>query len=114
MSLERVIKALESLGLKMLEAEVYVYVAKNGPKTIIELDEALNYSEKRINVSLRTLIEQALVIKEGTNFSAIPFEEALERLIKREKQQSQSLQKSRNHFLVTFPKKTEKGGEKNE
>ena len=45
MSLERVIKALVSLGLSRIDAEVYVYIAKKGSRKLIDLDMALNYSK---------------------------------------------------------------------
>ena len=92
MSLEAVINALEHLGLTRQESEVYVYTAKNGPQTFQILAEALKYSPKQINTSLKTLIEKALIIKKGTNLHAISFEEALELLIEREKQKAKFVQ----------------------
>ena len=93
------IKALETLGLTRVASEVYVYTAKNGPQTILELDNALKYSKKQIIASLRTLIEHTLIAKEDTTFSAISFEAALELLIEREKQQAQSLQESKKELF---------------
>ena len=41
LSLERVIKALIGLGLSRVEAEVYVYLAKKGPQTLVDLTRDL-------------------------------------------------------------------------
>ena len=93
MSLELIIKALVSLGLSRLDAEVYVYIAKMGSQTAKDLDGALNYSKNQISTSLRMLTAKALVTKEGVKFSAIPFEEALNLLIEREKKQANQYQR---------------------
>ena len=100
MSLELIIKALVSLGLSRLDAEVYVYLAKMGPQTVKDLDGALNYSKNQIYKSLRMLTAKALVTKEGIKFSAIPFEEALDLLIEREKKQANHIKESKKRLLV--------------
>jgi len=102
MSLERVIKALIGLGLIRIDAEVYVYIAKKGPQTLVDLDSALNYSKKQIVTSLKTLTAKGLVSKEGTIFSALPFEEALDLLIKKEKEQAQIMHESKEELLATW------------
>jgi predicted transcriptional regulator len=104
MSLERVIKALIGLGLSRLDAEVYVYTAKKGPQTVMDLHRALNRSSYQINNSLKTLIAKKLVNKEGTIFSAIPFEEALEMLIEREKEKAKSIEEIKKELIVSWKK----------
>ena len=100
MSLELILKALIRLGLSRLEAEVYVYIAKMGSQKAKDLDGALNYSKNQIYKSLRMLTEKALVTKEGIKFSAIPFEEALDLLIEREKKQANHIKESKKRLLV--------------
>ena len=104
MSLERVIKALVSLGLTRSDAEVYVYLAKKGPQEVMDLAKALNYVNKKINASLTNLRTKGLVSKEGTIFSAIPFEEALEMLIEREKEQAKSIEEIKKELIVSWKK----------
>jgi sugar-specific transcriptional regulator TrmB len=104
LSLERVIKALERLGLTRVEAEVYVFTAKNGSQTILELCKTLNYSKRQVNSTLKTLIEQTLITKKGTNYQAIPFEKTLELLIEREKQQTQFVQERKEELLANWSK----------
>lgn len=102
MSLERVIKALIGLGLSRVDAEVYVYIAKKGPQTAVDLARALNYDKQKINASLRNLQTKELVTKDRTIFTAIPFEEALELLIKMENEQAQVMHESKEELLVTW------------
>lgn len=52
MSLERVIKALVDLGLSRIEAEVYVHLAKRGPKEMVNLADALNFRKLELHRSL--------------------------------------------------------------
>jgi sugar-specific transcriptional regulator TrmB len=100
LSLELIIKALVSLGLSRLDAEVYVYTAKMGSQTVEDLDGALNYSKNQIYTSLRILTTKALVTKEGIKFSAIPFEEALDLLIEREKKQTNHIQEIKELLVI--------------
>ena len=96
MSLERIIEALIDLGLTRSDAEVYVYLAKKGPQKGVNLAKALNYHKQKIYSSLNNLRTKALVTKDSTRFSAIPFEEALDLLIKKEKEQAQTIHKNKS------------------
>ena len=102
MSLERVIKALISLGLPRFDAEVYVYLAKKGSHNAVDLSRALNRDIKIINASLKNLQTIELVKKDNENYSALPFEEALELLIKRKKEQTEVLQEIKKELLTTW------------
>ena len=105
MSLERVIKALIGLGLTRLDAEVYVYLAKKGPQTVVDLAKALNFSRKKIYDSLKKLQKKGIVtvnLEDCTVFYALPFEKALELLIKTEKQQTQLMQETKEVLLSTW------------
>jgi len=102
LSLELIIKALVSLGLSRLHAEVYVYIAKMGSQTVKDLDVALNYSRNQIYKSLGMLTAKALVTKEGITFSAIPFEEALDMLIKLKEEQAKTMNQRKKELLVNW------------
>lgn len=99
------IKALVSLGIKRMDAEVYVYLAKKGPEKGVNLAKALNFSRKKIGDSLKNLQTKGLVSKDHTIFSALPFEEALDLLIKMEKKQAQAMHESREELLTTWETK---------
>ncbi|MEJ2281085.1 MAG: helix-turn-helix domain-containing protein [Candidatus Bathyarchaeota archaeon] len=106
MSLERVINTLVNLGLSRTDAEVYVYLGKKGPQKVEDLIKSLNYSKNQINSSLKNLVTKELVKKEGSVFNSLPFEEALELLIKKEKEQADSVEKSKKEFLVSWKKES--------
>ena len=98
------IKALVSLGLSRVDAEVYVYVAKKGSQSVMDLNNALNYSKNQIYASLRTLIEQDLINKEDSTYLAISFEEALELLIRRNREDEKLLEENKKELLVNWKK----------
>lgn len=105
MSLERVIKALIGLGLTRSDAEVYVYLAKKGPQIGVDLVKALNFSRKKFYASLKNLQTKGLVTKDRRIFSPLPFEEALDLLIKKEKEQAQAMHESKEELLTTWETK---------
>ena len=105
MSLERVIKALIGLGLSRVDAEVYVYLAKKGPQKVVDLTKALNINKQKIHASLKNLRTKGLVSKDRTIFSALPFEEALDLLIKMKKERAQAIQEGREELLTAWETK---------
>lgn len=105
MSLERVIKALSGLGLSRVDAGVYVYLAKKGPNKVVALARAMNINKQKIYTSLKTLQTKGLVTKYRTTFSALPFEEALDLLIKMEKEQAQAMHENKEKLLAIWKTK---------
>jgi len=104
LSLERIIEALISVGLSRRDAEVYVYLAKKGPKTIVHLTKTLIYSKQEINRSLITLQTSGLLTKNQILFCALPFEDALGLLIKTKKKQAQTLHENKEELLFNWKK----------
>jgi sugar-specific transcriptional regulator TrmB len=104
LSLELIIKALVGLGLSRSDAELYVYLAKKGPQKTVDLAKALIYNKRKIYSSLRNLQTKGLVTKDCTLFSALPFEEALELLIKTKKEQTEAMIKHKKELLVNWNK----------
>jgi predicted transcriptional regulator len=102
LSLERVIKALVSLDLSRIDAEVYVFLAKKGPLTVETLEKFLNYSKNKIISSLKTLTFKKLITQEVKEYVALPFEEALELLILQEKEKAKVLQENRESLIDTW------------
>jgi len=88
LSLERVFKALVSLGLSETDARVYIFLALKDPKKAGSIVGSLKINKQQIILGLKNLQNKGIItpIPEKQNaFSAIPFEEALELLIKTEK-----------------------------
>jgi HTH-type transcriptional regulator, sugar sensing transcriptional regulator len=114
--LERVIKALVYLGLPRVDAEVYIYIAKNGPLKSREIAQKLKLKKKQLEYSLRNLQDKDIVrtkSKVVAEFVAVPFEEALNLLIEINKEQTELLNKIRKELLSNWKKPTKKISENN-
>ena len=97
MSLERVFKALVSLGLSETDARVYIFLALKGPKKPRKIVDNLKISKQQIVRSLRNLRDKGIIVSDldsQKGFSALPFEKALKLLIKTEKEQTQMMQET--------------------
>ena len=102
MSLERVFKALVSLGLSETDARVYVYLALKGPTEAGSIVDNLKMSRQQIYRSLKYLQNKGIVFVDSTGrcgFSALAFEKALELLIETEKTETQILQDTKEALL---------------
>ena len=102
MSLERIFKALESLGLSQTDIRVYIFLALRGPRKATVLVDNLKLSKKSIHHSLKHLQDKGIIIADSKNqsvFSAVLFEKALELLIETEKAQTQILQEAKEVAL---------------
>lgn len=105
MSRERIIKALEGLGLTQDDILVYVFLAKNGPHEGIEITETLGFHMRQTLRSLKNLHEMEIVkaIGEGpVQYSAIPFEEVIDLFIEVKKEQTKTMQDSREELLSSW------------
>jgi sugar-specific transcriptional regulator TrmB len=109
LSLERVFKALVSVGLSDTDARVYVYLAMKGPDKAGDIVDNLKMSRKQIYRSLKYLQEKGIVFtdskKRGT-FSALLFEKALELLIETEKEKTEILQETKKSLLSDWKTST--------
>lgn len=107
MSLERVIQALVGLGLSRVDAEVYVHLAKRGPIEIVNLATALGFSKKKLRESLMNLQSKGIVkgsLEGKALFLALPFELAIELLIKIKTEQAQIMQETKDDLLYSWRK----------
>ena len=96
MSLERIFKALVRLGLSEPDARVYIYLALNGPKKTGKIVGNLKINKQQIVRSLGNLQDKGIIVldpESKNSFSALPFEEALKSLIRKEKAQTKMKQK---------------------
>lgn len=105
MSLERVFNALISLGLSDTEAEVFVYLARKGPKEEKDLCRAFNLTGQQLHQILENLQRRGMVTvttKKYVLFSALPFEDILELLMVENIEQAQAAQKTREDLLASW------------
>jgi sugar-specific transcriptional regulator TrmB len=115
MSLERIIKSLESLGLSQTDAQVYIYLATTGPKKARDVIKALTINKRQVYRSLKRLQNKGITVTNNERpflFSAVPFEEVLDLLMEIKKEQAQALQESRKEFLSNWRKIVEENTEK--
>ncbi|HLN44296.1 MAG TPA: helix-turn-helix domain-containing protein [Candidatus Sulfotelmatobacter sp.] len=102
MSHERVLKVLINLGLTRRDARVYVHLAKHGPQKVRNIVEALKMQEQHLYRCLRSLKNKRIVdstIERTAEFSAIPFDKALELLINAHLKESRNIEQEKEEIL---------------
>ena len=105
MSLERVLKTLEGFGLSRIDAEVYVYLAKKGPKKGRELANALQVTKQQLYPSLKNLKNKGIVtanLERPALFSAVDFEKVLELLIEIKVEQAKVIKETKKELLGSW------------
>jgi sugar-specific transcriptional regulator TrmB len=110
-----VLKSLASLGISQRDAEVYIYLAKEGPKKASELANALKISRQQLYHNLKKLTEKQIVMKNDDKpfiFFAIASEEAIDLLVKIKKEQSAAILEIKEELLFAWRSITEKDEEK--
>ena len=102
--MERVFKALVSVGLSETDARVYVYLALKGPDKAGSIVDNLKMNKQQIYRSLKHLQDKRIVFADRKNqgvFSALLFEKALELLIETEKEKTEILKETKKTFFKT-------------
>jgi len=110
-SLERVIKTIKDLGLSENDAQVYVFLALNGPHKAKEITEKMNVYKKQLYRSLDNLKNRDVVkatVDFPAVFSAVPFEVVLDLLAEIKKEQAQALQEVKEDLLSSWRRILEK------
>ena len=103
MSLELLIETLVSCGLRRIDAEVYVFLAKKGPHRGKDIANALNLTKQQVYPALKKLKEKGIVkstSKRPVLFSAEPIEKVLTRFTESRTKEIQSLIQKRKNFLL--------------
>ena len=107
LSLERILKALESLGLSRVEARIYMFLEKNGSHEDVDIAQALKLHTKELINSLTILQDKKIVkatSRETAEFSAVSFKKAIDLLIDLRKEQAKSLQERKVELLSSWQK----------
>jgi HTH-type transcriptional regulator, sugar sensing transcriptional regulator len=105
LSLERILKILESFGFSKVDAEVYVYLAKKGLTEGRELAIGLRMTKQQLYQVLKHLKEKRVVTSSSdhpTLFSALDFEELLKLYIKLSKQKARSIEEAKKEILESW------------
>lgn len=105
MSLERVLKILENFGLARSDAEVYIYLAKKGPKREEDLSSAFKMTEQELYSALKNLQNKGIVtatVEQSALFSAIAFEKVLAIFVKANIEQACAVQEIKEELLTSW------------
>jgi sugar-specific transcriptional regulator TrmB len=101
-SLDRVSKILEGFGFSKADVEVYIYLAKRPPTSKADLAVAFGKTQHQIHQTLRRLSVDG-VVKHSKNrqmlFSALPFEELIERYVKFNMEQAKIIEEAKEYLL---------------
>jgi len=107
LSLERVLKILESSGFTSDEAKVYVYLAKRGSQTAKEITLGLKISGKKLIPILCSLRDKGIVVsclKHRTQFLALSIEKVLDIQVKKTVNQAKSIEEAKEELIACWQK----------
>ena len=99
------LRTLESFGLKRVDAEVYIYLAKKGPQKGIDLADALKIRKRQLYSILKALQNKGIVIvcpEHPALFSALAFEEALDLLVEANVEQAKAIEAAKEELLSSW------------
>jgi sugar-specific transcriptional regulator TrmB len=105
MSLERVLRLLEGFGFSRVDAEVYIYLAKKGPKREQDLANALKMAEQKLCASLKNLQSRGIVtatIEQSALFSAVAFERVLDFIVEANIEQAVAIKEAKEELLASW------------
>jgi sugar-specific transcriptional regulator TrmB len=107
MSKDWILKTLIDIGLRRLDAEVYVFLVTHGPIKRKKLATTLTLSNQQLYRSLKNLQIRGMITtteKRPCQFSAVPFEKVLDLLSMKKEGQAKALEKVRQDLLESWHK----------
>src|SRR3989304_6858758 len=105
LSKEWMVKTLESLGLKHLDAAVYVYLSQNDPQKAKDIAEALETYKRQLYRSLKNLQRKGMVSasqERPSRFSAVSFDKVLDQLSKINREEANRIEENREKILSVW------------
>ena len=105
MSLERVLRIIESFGLTRLDAKTYVYLAKNGPKKEEDIAMAMKLTKNQISQILKSLLKLGVINTNSESyelFSALMFEQLLDKMITLKDEEARVTKETRKELLSSW------------
>jgi len=89
-------------GLSEEDVDVYIFLAKRGPKIERELSKALNKNKQQVYRSLKELRQKQLVfttIESSARFQAVPFEKVLDLFVRSKIKEAKQLLHNKKEIL---------------
>ena len=105
------LKAIMDLGLSELDAQVYIYLAMNGPHKARDLIDKMELYKEQLYRCLKNLKEKDIVESSSdfpALFSAIPFEKVLDLLAQIKREQAEALKEINEYMMENWEKLLEK------
>jgi sugar-specific transcriptional regulator TrmB len=99
------LKTLIGLGLKQVEAKIYIFLAKQGSHKALDIRKALKLTKQQLYPCLKNLESKGIVsatLENPARFSAIPFENLLDLFIETKIEETRHLQKSKEEILSNW------------
>jgi sugar-specific transcriptional regulator TrmB len=115
MNHEQLLRILVDLGIKRLDAEIYLYLATTGSKKGQAVSNELKISKTQVYRSLKELQSKGMVNSSSeypASFSAVLFDKVSDLLVRTKKEQIKALKASKEELLSTWRSITEKDEEK--
>jgi sugar-specific transcriptional regulator TrmB len=101
-SQEKLLKTLVDLGLKKLDAKVYIILSKTGPQRAKEIARLLRVSKQQLYPSLKNLRSKSLVnstLERPARFAAVKFDKALDLFAKAKMEEAKNIQQKKGSLL---------------
>jgi sugar-specific transcriptional regulator TrmB len=108
-------KTLMNLGFAEIDAQVYIFLAEEGPHKARDVARALGIYKQRLYCILKKLREKAVVNSSPeipANFSAVVFEKVLDLFMEARIEQQEALEANKEDLLSTWRSLAEKDEEK--
>jgi sugar-specific transcriptional regulator TrmB len=96
---------LQNLGLSSVDAQVYLFLGKKGPKKVSELVQALKIPKQQLYTILKNLQSKGTVnatLEHPARFSTEPFEKVLDLFVKAKIEEAQRIQGNKNEILTEW------------
>jgi sugar-specific transcriptional regulator TrmB len=116
MSREWVLKTLVDLGLSQVEAEVYFFLAQDGPLKARDIAKTQKLYKHQLYRNLKSLQRKGCIkatLEHPAQFFAVPLEIVLDQFMKEKMGQAKDLKASREEILSTWQKMIEKSSVNN-
>jgi sugar-specific transcriptional regulator TrmB len=115
LSFELLIETLVGFGFKPTDAQVYLFLAKKGPKRGKDLVNSLKLTKQQLYPSLKKLKEKGIVnssYERPAIFSAVAIERALDMLIKKKIEETQNMIRNKEELISSWRSMTSNSSEK--
>ena len=102
------LKTLESLGLKSLDAKVYVYLTQHDPQKARDIAEALETYKRQLYRSLKGLQLRGIIkasAERPASFSAVSFDKVLDSFVKANREAAQNIELNKDQILAIWRSK---------